>query len=141
MNKIEVVISAWNYLNISFTGIFGNILHLVKQNILLNPHMDIPGNKQSCLEVTPGVYTEQWTRRKVWWVKIKFILKLLILTVKSMNMKAKIMEIGNWLIIGHCLELYTGTFFFILLKITSEINYNVMTVIQNITLPWKDFMF
>lgn len=74
--------------------------------------MDTPGNKQSCLEVNPGVYTEQLTRRKVLQVKIKFIFKLLILTVKSMNMKAKIMEVGNWHIIEHCLELYTGTFFF-----------------------------
>ena len=74
--------------------------------------MDTPGNKQSGLEVNPRVYTEQLTRRKVLQVKIKFIFKLLILNVKSMNMKAKLMEIGNWLIIEHCLELYTGTLFF-----------------------------
>lgn len=48
-----------------------------------------------------------------------------------MNMKAKIVEIGNFLIIVYCLELYIGTCFCIIQDYTSNINDIVMTAAQN----------
>lgn len=49
-----------------------------------------------------------------------------------MNMKAKIIEIGDLLIIVHYLELYTGTCFCIIQDYRSKTNDIVMTAMLNV---------